>query len=219
MCDHHERHFHCVFVTCLLRSCDISVASPTSTILSGPARSFVHVSRLPGTSAAARQAASRSARSGELISIRHGLYYRGEKTRYGMTRPRVEEVVREVLGSKGIGPAGYSAALEWDVSTQVPASFHVATLWMSGPITGITQHSRRNRERLSLNFKEIALIELMRAPEVFVEGGWSALERKVRDALAGGEVVESRLRVAVAGERNIAVRANFDRLLSDLASA
>ena len=151
------------------------------------------------------------------MPIRRGLYYRGAKTRYGMTRPRVEEIVREVLGEAGNGPTGYSAAREWGVSTQVPSSFHVAALWPADPIEGVTQHARRNRQRASLNAKEIALLELMRAPEVYVESGWSALVRKVRDALACGEVVEVRLRVAVAGEWNVAVRENFDRLVSDLA--
>lgn len=152
------------------------------------------------------------------MPVRRGLYYRGAKTQYGMTRPRIEEIVREVLGDAGNGPAGYSAAREWGVTTQVPSSFHVAALWTSDPIEGVTQHARRNRERASLNAKEIALLELMRAPEVYVEAGWNTLARKVRDALAVGEIVEDRLRVAAAGERNVTVRENFDRLLTDLAA-
>ena len=59
----------------------------------------------------------------------------------------------------------------------------------------------------------------MRAPEVYVESSWSTLVRKVRDALATGEVVEDRLRVAVAMERSVTVRENVDRLLTDLATA
>jgi hypothetical protein len=136
-----------------------------------------------------------------------------------MTRPRVEGIVREILGEAGNGPAGYSAAREWGVTTQVPSSFHVAALWSAAPIEGVTQHARHNRERASLNAKEIALLELMRAPEVYVEAGWSALVRKVRDVFASGEVVKGRLRIAVTGERNVVVRKNFDRLVSDLAAA
>ncbi|MEA5053254.1 MAG: hypothetical protein VB093_07415, partial [Propionicimonas sp.] len=78
-----------------------------------------------------------------------------------MTRPGVDEVAWEVLGETGSGPAGYSAAREWGVTTQVPASFHVATLWLTDPIAGVTQHSRRNKERAMLNPKEIALLELL----------------------------------------------------------
>lgn len=137
------------------------------------------------------------------------------KTRYGMTRPRIEEVVRD-LGAVGNGPAGYSAAREWGVITQVPSSFHVAALWTADPIEGVTQHSRRNRERVSLNAKEIALLELLRAPEVYVETGWNTLARKVRDALTSGEIADDRLCVAAAGERNVTLRKNFGRLRTGL---
>lgn len=209
----------CFYVTFPVNFRDMSTISPTTAIRITPARSFVHVNRLPGTATAARQAASRAARSGELIPVRRGLYYRGAKTRYGMTRPRIEEIAREVLGVAGNGPAGYSAGREWGVTTQIPSSFHVAALWTSDPIEGVTQHARSNRERASLNPKEIALLELMRAPEVYVEAGWNTLVRKVRDALAGGEVVEDRLRSAAVREQNLTVRGNFDRLLTDLAAA
>lgn len=194
----------------------MTTITPAAAIRSAPTRSFVHVNRLPGTATAARKAASRAAESGDILPIRRGLYYRGAKTRYGMTRPGIEEVVREVLGDRGCGPAGYSAAREWGVTTQVPSSYHVAALWTADPIEGVTQHARSNRERASLIAKEIALLELMRAPEVYVESGWSTLVSKVRNAFTDDSVSETRLRVAAAAERNITVRENFDRLLSDL---
>ncbi|KAA9087218.1 hypothetical protein [Microbacterium radiodurans] len=138
------------------------------------------------------------------------------KTRYGMTRPRVDDVAWEVLGETGSGPAGYSAAREWGVTTQIPASFHVATLWPTDPIVGLTQHSRRNRERATLTPKEIALLELLRAPDVYIEAGWGALVERVWDALDQSKVREGVLHVAVAGERNVATRESFDRLVADL---
>lgn len=190
--------------------------SPSAVIRSAPERSFLHVSKLPGTPVAARQAASRAARNGELFPVRRGLYYRGAKTRYGMTRPRVEDVAREVLGEVGTGPAGYSAAREWGVTTQVPSSFHVATLWPTDPIPGVTQHARRNKERAKLNAKEIALLELLRAVDVYVEAGWDTLVERVWRALAKKEVREDTLRAAVAGERNTAVRKSFAALTADL---
>ena len=203
----------CSGVTFPVNFRDMSMMSPAAAIRSAPERSFVHVNRLPGAASAARQAASRAARNGDLLPVRRGLYYRGAKTRYGMTRPRVEEVAREVLGEVGSGPAGYSAAREWGVTTQVPSSFHVATLWPTDPIPGVTQ---RNKERVRLNAKEIALLELLRAPDVYVEAGWGALVERVRDALAKKEVREDALRAAVAGERNIAVREGFAKLTADL---
>lgn len=204
------------FVTFPLQLRDMKALSPSAVIRSVDERTFVHVNRLPGTPAAARQAASRAVRNGELLPIRRGLYYRGVKTRYGMTPPRVEEIAREVLGEVGTGPAGYSAAREWGVTTQIPATFHVATLWPVDPILGVTQHSRRNKERLRLNSKEIALLELLRDAGVYVEAGWDTLVDRVRDALVVGEIREDHLRGAVAGERNTAVKQSFAQLSIDL---
>ncbi len=106
-----------------------------------------------------------------------------------MTHPRVDEVAWEVLGEIGSGPTGYSAAREWGVTTQIPALFHVATLWPTDPIVGVTQHSRRNRERATLTPKEIALLELLRAPDVCIEAGWGALVERVRDAFDQSKVL------------------------------
>jgi len=152
------------------------------------------------------------------ITVR-ALPYRGRRTRYGLTAPRADEVARAVLGTRGVGPAGYSAARAWGVTTQIPPVWHVATLRTVDPIDGVEQHGRRNLARMDLNEKEIALLELLRAPEVYVEAGWAELVRKVRAAAEAGEVRVDDLRAAVAGEYNRAVRDNFARLESDALDA
>lgn len=124
-----------------------------------------------------------------------------------------------MLGETGSGPAEYSAARAWDVTTQMPSTFHVATLWEVDPISGVTQHARRNKARATLNAKEIALLELLRAPDTYVESGWPVLVDRVREALSAGEVREAALRTAVAGERSPAVRESFAELVSDLSPA
>jgi hypothetical protein len=182
-----------------------------------PEGTFVSLSGLPGPSVAARQAASRAMRAGELVAVRPGLYYRGARTRYGMTRPSGEEIVRQVFGVTGVGPAGFSAAREWGVTTQVPATYHVAALWTVAAIDGVTQYSRRNRARGELNPKEIALLELLRDPRVFVESGWESLVNRYRAARSGGLVRERHLERVVASERNQSVRGNFATLLADAA--
>lgn len=186
--------------------------TPAAAIREAPEKSFVHVDRLPGSSAAARKAASRAAQDGVLVPVRRGLYYRGRRTRYGLTSPRPEEVARAVLGPRGIGPAGYSAARAWDVTTQVPPVWHVATLRTVAPIDGVEQHERRNLARVDLNEKEIALLELLRAPEVYVERGWQVLVDNVRAAVRTEEVDAGRLRRAVPGEYGRSVRDGFARL-------
>lgn len=198
---------------------DMTALSPAAVIRETPEKSFVHVDRLPGSSTAARKAASRAVKDGLLLPVRRGLYYRGRRTRYGVAAPRPDEVARAVLGTRGIGPAGYSAARAWGVTTQVPPVWHVAALRTVDPIDGVVQHERRNLARADLNEKEIALLELLRSPEVYVEAGWDTLVAKVRASLRAGEISAARLREAMPGEYNRAVRDNFARLDETLAVA
>jgi hypothetical protein len=190
----------------------MAMVSPAAAIRESPEKSFVHVDRLPGSPTAARKAASRAVGEGLLLPVRRGLYYRGRRTRYGLTAPRADQVARAVLGTRGIGPAGYSAARAWGVTTQVPPVWHVATLRTVDPIDGVKQHERKNLARMDLNEAEIALLELLRAPEIYVEAGWDTLVRKVRVATRAGEIRGDLLRAAVPGEHNRAVRENFARL-------
>lgn len=197
----------------------MNTLSPAAAIRATPERSFVHVDRLPGSATAARKAASRAVGEGLLLPVRRGLYYRGRRTRYGLTAPRADEVARAVLGKRGVGPVGYSAARAWGVTTQIPPVWHVATLRTVDPIDGVKQHDRKNLARMDLNEKEVALLELLRAPEVYVEAGWDELVRKVRDAVKVGEVSVDVMRTVVPGEYNRAVRDNFARLESDALEA
>ncbi len=191
---------------------DMTTLSPAAVIRETPEKSFVHLDRLPGSSTAARKAASRAVKVGLLLPVRRGLYYRGRRTRYGVTAPRADEIARAVLGSRGIGPASYSAARAWGVTTQIPPLWHVATLRTVDPIDGVIQHERKNLARVDLNEKEIALLELLRSTEVYVEAGWDTLVAKVRASLRTGEISAERLRGAVPGEYNRAARDNFAKL-------
>lgn len=194
----------------------MTTLTPAAAIRNAPERSFVRVTDLPGTATAKRQALSRAARDGELVAVRRGLYYRGVRTAYGMTTPSTAEIVREVLGSVGVGPAGYSAAREWGVTTQVPPFVHVATLRKVDAIGGVKQTLRRNVARAELNAKEIALLELLRAPEVYVEAGWSVLAANVQRAAAAGEIRVGRVREVARSEFDVAVRENVARLMGDV---
>lgn len=208
-----------VYVTFHVHFRDMLTPSPAAAIRDAPEKSFIHVDRLPGSSTAARKAASRAAKDGLLLPVRRGLYYRGRRTRYGVTAPRADELARAVLGSRGIGPTGYSAARAWGVTTQIPPVWHVATLRTVDPIDGVAQYERKNLARADLNEREIALLELLRSPEVYVEAGWNALVEKVRTALRTGAISAVRLRTAVPGEYNRAVRDNFARLEASVSAA
>lgn len=194
---------------------------PAMAIHRAAPRSFVRVSSLPGTEAAARKAASRAALSGELIRVRKGLYFKTKRTRYGMVRPRAEDVAREVLGSKsGFGPAGFSAARALGVTTQLPSKVHVSALRTVEPIDGVEQHRRTNSLRVNLREREIAVLEVLRAPDNYAEGGIGRIASVIAELVSSDSIRVHALEKAVAREIGT-VRKNFQELerhLSKLAS-
>ncbi len=135
-----------------------SAITPGVVLRELPERTFVRISGLPGSNAARRNALSHAAADGDLIRVRNGLYYKGAKSRFGMTRPSSRDVAREVLGSDGVGPAGFSAARHLGLTTQVPAEMHLS-FWGPIPegIDGVRIHKRNNARRRWLNESEIAL--------------------------------------------------------------
>lgn len=209
----------CVDVTFPVQFCDMkSATKPAMAIRDAVPRSFVRVATLPGSEAAARKAASRAVANGELMRVRKGLYYKGAKTRYGTVKPRVEDVVREVLGRQaGFGPAGFSAARMLGLTTQVPARMHVAALKTVESIDGVEQHKRSNLRRADLTEREVAVLEILRAPESYVEGGFPRFVHAVANLLESGGARWEVLRKVVEGEHNTAVRANFQAVDSRLA--
>ena len=199
-----------------MTSTTTTTMAPAAAIRSTRPRSFVRIETLPGTEAARRKAVSRAVGEGDLIKVRHGLYYRGVKTRYGMTGPSTVEVALEALGRKGVGPAGFSAAREWSLTTQVPPALHLAALKPAKDLPGITLAIRSNLDRVGLTYKEIALVELLRDPEVYVEHGWAALVKAVAVAEAAREARIRKVLAVASRERDLGTRANAARLGEEL---
>ena len=194
----------------------MTIATPAAAIRATPPRSFVRARELPGADAARRKAVTRAVEDGDLVRIRRGLYYRGVRTVYGMTTPSTSEVLREALGTRGVGLAGHSAAREWGVTTQVPPVVYVATIKKVEGLPGVKQSLRSNLARTDLNAREIALLELLREPDSYVEAGWLALVTKVAEAIDAREVRARTLFAVVAVEHDSATRANFARLVADV---
>jgi hypothetical protein len=217
-----ELTFSCLNVTFPLDSDAMTTAvnSPAMAIRRAQSRSFVHVSDLPGTNTAARKAASRAAQSGELIPVRRGLYFKAPATRYGMVKPRIEEIVREIFRTpnSGFGPAGHSAAQALGITTQVPATYEASALRKVDPIAGARLHVRSNPARAALNEREIAILEVLRSPEHLVDGGMPRLARTVHE-LARTGAVRPRLIGRVAVGESSTVRDNHARLVRALHSA
>lgn len=188
------------------------VISPAAAIRAVPARSFVRADSLPGSATTVRKALSRAAKDGVVVRVRPGVYYKGVATKYGMTTPSESETLKAVVGERGVGPAGYSAARSWGVTTQVPAVRELATLGSRRKLENVKLIARSNLSRVDLNELEIALLELLRDPERLVESGWSTLLEHVEAATAAGSIRPGLLRGAVPGESSRAVRHNFAKL-------
>lgn len=186
-----------------------------------PAGSFVRVETLPGSRGAASSAVSRAHQHGDVILIRKGLYWKGVRTRYGMTRPSSDAIAVEILGSVGVGPSGHTAARTFGLTTQIPArpAFTVA-----GPvptsIPGVRVSRRNNMRRRELTYTEIALLELLRGSwESVVEDGWDALVAAAADAVERGTVRLDSIASAVESEHSPAARLHFARLVNDVRGA
>lgn len=194
-----------------------AVKTPGAALAEVPAGSFVRVDDLPGSRAAASCAVSRAHEAGDLVPVLKGLYFKGAKSRYGMSRPTAEQIAVQVLGPVGAGPAGVSAARTFGLTTQVPAE---PTFSVAGPVPtvhGVKVSKRNNMRRRDLKWTEVALLELLRGDwEYTVDDGWDALVDAADQAVRDGRVRLQSVGDAVDGERSPAARKHFSHLIEDL---
>ncbi|BBZ50542.1 hypothetical protein MHEI_22590 [Mycobacterium heidelbergense] len=191
--------------------------SPGRALAEIPSGTFVRPGDLPGTPGARSSALSRAQKAGNVLRIRKGLYFKGVKTRYGMTRPMSEEVAAEILGKEGVGPSGVSAARALGLTTQVPAQ---PALTVAGPVPtgvpGVKISRRNNMRRRGLQYTEIALLELLRgAWETSVDGGWPALVAASDTAVRTQKIRPEKIQEAIGCEPP-AARNYYGRLLAEL---
>lgn len=159
-----------------------------------------------GTDRAVESALSRLAAEGELVRVRRGLYWRGTKTRFGMTHPSVLEAAL-VVGGPGSGPAGIAAAQLLGLTTQVPATVEVAVPGkVPEPMTGVRFRSRpyERRER-RLTPIEVAVLEILRDPHA-AEMPWPQVQARIRDLIAEGTVRAGVLGAAATSEPRVEAR-------------
>lgn len=192
--------------------------SPAGYLDEVPVGSYVRLSDLPGSFEAARSAVSRAARKGLLAHVSRGLYFKGVATMYGMPTPSPEEVALEVVGHRGAGPAGVSAARALGLTTQVPAMPHLAVVGrVPGSVRGVRLTKRNNLERVGLTYTEIALLETLRSWTTTVDAGWDGLVEAVRARVASGGIRLDVVRRAAAREHSRAVAEGMRRLVEGLA--
>lgn len=194
--------------------------TPGKEIKALPRDTFVTAGDLEsGSELAKRSALSHAVKAGELVRVRAGLYYKGRSTRFGMTHPAPADAVRAVLGTKGVGPAGYSAARHLGLTTQVPSELHMATVDRAREVVpaGVRLSSRTNVLRRDLNETEIALLEVLRDPKVLVETGWMSLVEVVRGRVKSGDVRIDAVRRVARDEHSKSIHEYSGRLWSEIA--
>jgi Family of unknown function (DUF6088) len=183
---------------------------------------FLRVSDLSvnnGSRHAVEHALSRlAAADAPIVRAHKGLYFRGNESRFGKTRPRPVDVALEVSRNRGAGPAGWTALRSLGVTTQVPSIDEVALL--GAPPTGIDGvrfHVRRNPARLDLTLHEIATLEAVRSWPTHVGSDWSELRTAIGGLVADGRIRPTRLRKAACSEP-VRVRDKLDTLLTPTAA-
>jgi hypothetical protein len=141
-----------------------------------------------GGDRAVETALSRLAAEGELIRVRRGLYWRGKKTRFGMTRPSRLEIAVAV-GGRGAGPSGIAAAQLLGLTTQVAATVEVAVPGtVPDPMPGVRFRSRPySRREHRLTPMEVAVLEVLREPDS-AEVSWPRVMTRIRELIADGSI-------------------------------
>lgn len=141
-----------------------------------------------GSDRAVESALSRLVAEGELVRVRRGLYWRGKKTRFGMTHPSALETAVAV-GGPGSGPSGVAAAQLLGLTTQVPATVEVTVPGkVPDPMRGVRFRSRPySRRERRLTPVEVAVLEVLRDPHA-AEVPWRRVEERIRELLADGTV-------------------------------
>jgi hypothetical protein len=111
---------------------------------------------------------------GELKRIRRDLYWRGRKTRFGMTSPDALQVLEKVVGADvAVGATGWHASNLLGLSTQVVPEpmFAVSTRIPAGlsAMRLVDRSARTGRNRAQLTPTEVTFLEALDGWDSFVE--------------------------------------------------
>ncbi len=162
------------------------------------------------------RALAQLANKGDLRRVRRGLYWRGRQTPFGMSRPPTSAIVRAVVGGKGVGPAGLSAANDLGLTTQVPARDIVAVPHrVPRPVSQVRfvdRSGRRGRIAAGLLPVEVALLEVLGDWDRVVELDDDSAQRRVIELVSSGAVRVDRL-VRAARYEPAAVRGRLRGVL------
>ncbi len=171
-----------------------------------------------GRHAAIRQALSRLARDQELISVREGLYWRGRKTKFGMTHPSAIQIAEAIVGRGGVGFSGVSAANALGLSSQVPGVIEIAVPVRAPQsldhVRFVSRAARAERRAVRLNAIEVSLLETLDEWDELVEESYGFAVEWLGRMFAEGDLDATKLVRASVGE-SAKTRVRLKQLLND----
>lgn len=180
--------------------------------------SFWQASKLPGGRSSVQHLLTDLVKRGELRHVRKDLYWRGIKTPLGMSPPPPDRITRELVGTRGVGPAGLSAANALRLSTQVPRKAQVAVPdrppTSVGPVAFVSRAARSGRRRESLSAQEVALLEVLDGWDRVIEVPLNEAWKRLLEVMSSGSLRPERLARAAVTEPG-QVRARLNRLLAE----
>jgi len=150
------------------------------------------------------RAMSRLATQGELRKVRRGLYWHGRPTAFGMSRPSTSDTVAAVVGTRGVGPAGLSAANALGLTTQVPALENVAVPRRAprpfGSVRFVDRSGRPGRAVAGLGWTEVALLEVLGDWHQVIEVDEASAQSQLSDLIRSGSLRLDKLARAARDE-------------------
>ncbi|MDR0359579.1 MAG: DUF6088 family protein [bacterium] len=174
-------------------------------VASAPPGSYFRPADFEGSELAVGTALSRLAARKKVIRMRNGLYHKPKDSRFGPVPPSPLELGIQAAMTKGlkggIGPAGWSAAHELGLSSQVPRFVELAV--SRRPPThapdGVRYRERSNVRRERLGFHDVALLEVLRDWST-LRVDWSKLAETCSRLSDAGKLHPSAVLEAAAGE-------------------
>lgn len=167
-------------------------------VVRGGVRAWTVADFSSASPAAVTSALHRLAQTGELITVRQGLYWRGRKYAWGMSRPDPLEFAYAVAHSKaGVGWAGLSAANMLGLTTQVPGQDVVAVPTPKPrPMKGmrfVSRVAKAARATAKLSPLEVSVLEVLTDWLKVIDVSPSQAVEQLAEVIGDGDVDADRL--------------------------
>jgi hypothetical protein len=171
-----------------------------------------------GSPAAVNSELRRLVARGELTRIRRGVYWRGKKGRFGMTRAPQAKALRKAVGEhEAVGATGWHATNLLGLSTQVsPVEMLAVTHRRPRGFDGVkvvTRTARTGRRDVRLNDLEVTYLEALEGWDRYVEVKGPVALRRFTELLDDDRIRVDRL-VGASYTEPPAVRERLRAVLS-----